>query len=422
MTKEDDFKLLKIQTCVLKVNIHCDGCKQKVKKHLQRIEGVYQVNIDAEQQKVTVSGTVDTATLIKKLVRAGKHAEVWSQKSNQKQNNNCIKDDKSNKSQKQGLVKGLEAFKNQQKFPAFSSDEDDDYLDDEEDDDGDDLGFLGPSQLGLLRQHIMDANKAKKGIGAIPPASNNGNEMKNLVNGNAGKKGNPNQNMGMKVNPGGIDQKTMAALQMKNAQLGGGNISAGEGQRGNDTSTVMNLAGFRGNDANVSNAAAAIAALGGNPNGLGLQVQSNNIGHQGPSAAAGFPTGGYPTGQYPSSMLMNMTAKNHPASMMMNMQNRNGMQQPQMMYHRSPYNPPNTGYCYNPDPQLSQPYADPQLSQPYADPQLAHPFADPQLAHPYADPQLAHPYAEQPNYNGDCSAAASTEMFSDESTSSCSIM
>ena len=28
-----------LQTCVLKVNIHCDGCKQKVKKLLQRIEG-----------------------------------------------------------------------------------------------------------------------------------------------------------------------------------------------------------------------------------------------------------------------------------------------------------------------------------------------------------------------------------------------
>lgn len=28
-----------LQTCVLKVNIHCDGCKHKVKKLLQRIEG-----------------------------------------------------------------------------------------------------------------------------------------------------------------------------------------------------------------------------------------------------------------------------------------------------------------------------------------------------------------------------------------------
>ena len=30
-----------LQTCVLKVNIHCDGCKQKVKKLLLRIEGAH---------------------------------------------------------------------------------------------------------------------------------------------------------------------------------------------------------------------------------------------------------------------------------------------------------------------------------------------------------------------------------------------
>ncbi|XP_011023098.1 PREDICTED: uncharacterized protein LOC105124691 [Populus euphratica] len=387
MTKEDDFKLLKIQTCVLKVNMHCDGCKQKVKKLLQRIEGVYQVNIDAEQHKVTISGTVDSATLIKKLVRAGKHAEVWFQKSNQtqKQKNNC---DGNIKSQKPGSVKGLEAFKNQPKFPAFCAEEDDDYLDDEEED-GDDLMFLGPNQLALLRQQAMHANNAKKGVGAIAATSNNGNKMNNLVNGNAGNKGNPNQNIGMKVNPGGgIDQKAMAALQMKNAQLGGRSISAGEFQRGNDMDAMINLPGFHGNGANVSNAAAAaaIAALGGNPNGLGgLQVQSNNN--------AGFPTGGYATGQYPSSM--NMNGHNNPtaAALMMNMQHRNVSQPPpQMMYHRSPYNPPTTGYYYNYSP------------APYPCP------------YPYPDP-----YTEQPNYNGDHSAA-STEMLSDENTSSCSIM
>jgi hypothetical protein len=326
--------------------------------------------------------------LIKKLVRAGKHAEVWFQKSNQnqKQKNNCIKDDGNIKGQKPGLVKGLEAFKNQPKFPAFCAEEDDDYLDDE-DEDGDDLRFLGPNQLGLLRQQAMDASNAKKGIGAIAATSNNGNKMNNLVNGNAGNKGNPNQNIGMKVNPGGgIDQKAMAALQMKNAHLGGRSISAGEFHRGNDMNAMINLPGFHGNGANVSNAAAAIAALGGNPNGLGgLQVQSNNN--------AGFPTGGYATGQYPSSMLMNMNGHNHPtaAALMMNMQNRNVSQPPpQMMYHRSPYNPPTTGYYYNYSP---APY-------PY----------------PYPDP-----YTEQPNYNGDHSAA-STEMLSDENTSSCSIM
>ncbi|KAK9160861.1 hypothetical protein Syun_007202 [Stephania yunnanensis] len=60
-----------VQSCVLKVNIHCDGCKQDVKKLLQRIEGVYTVNIDARSMKVSVSGSVDTNTLIKKLVKSG---------------------------------------------------------------------------------------------------------------------------------------------------------------------------------------------------------------------------------------------------------------------------------------------------------------------------------------------------------------
>ncbi|GKV42922.1 hypothetical protein SLEP1_g50277 [Rubroshorea leprosula] len=389
MTKEEDFKLLKLQTFVLKVSIHCDGCKQKVKKLLQRIEGVYQVNIDAEQQKVTVSGTVDSATLIKKLVRAGKHAELWSQKSNQNQNQsqkqkNCIKDDKNhnNRGQKQGVMKGLEAFKNQQKFPTFISEEDDDYLDDEEDDEEeDDFDMLNANELGqfgLLRQHILDAKRSAAMAGV---ASNNGKMNNNLGNGNAGKKVSPNQSVGMKVNPGVIDQKTMAALKMNNVHLGGGNINAAEGKMGNDVGSMMGLAGFHGNGINVPNA----AALGANPNGVGgYQVQSGN-GYQG-SSAAGIPSGGYATGHYPSSMLPNINGYNNPAaSMMMNMQNRHVLQQqPQMMYHRSALIPPSTGYYYN-----------------Y-----------------YNPPQFSYP--GQPNYNDEHSAA--THMFSDENTTGCSIM
>ncbi|XP_041009883.1 heavy metal-associated isoprenylated plant protein 37-like [Juglans microcarpa x Juglans regia] len=376
MTKEEDFKLLKIQTCVLKVNIHCDGCKHKVKKLLQRIEGVYLVNIDAEQQKVTVSGSVDASTLIKKLVRAGKHAELWSQKStqNQKQMNNCIKDAKNNKSQKPLLYKGLEAFKNPQKFPAFSSEEEDDYFDDEEEDEEEDeLRFIREkaNQLNLLRQRAIDANNAKKGVAAIGAASNNA-KMNNVGNTGNGKKANTEQNMGMRASPAGIDPKTLAALKMNSAHLGGGNVNAGEGRRVNDLNGMMGLAGFHGNGLNVASAGAA-AALGGNSNGLG--------GFQGSSA--GFPTGGYATGQYPSSMLMNMNGHNHPSPMMVNMQARNAMQQPQMMYHRSPYVPPTTGYYYNYSPSPN----------------------------PYS-------YTE-PNHTGRNSAAY---MFSDENTNSCSIM
>ncbi|XP_047953092.1 heavy metal-associated isoprenylated plant protein 36-like, partial [Salvia hispanica] len=68
---------LQYQTWVLKVSIHCQGCKRKVKKVLQSIEGVYTINIEAQQQKVTVTGNVDAQTLIKKLVKTGKHAELW---------------------------------------------------------------------------------------------------------------------------------------------------------------------------------------------------------------------------------------------------------------------------------------------------------------------------------------------------------
>ncbi|ESW26120.1 hypothetical protein PHAVU_003G092500 [Phaseolus vulgaris] len=74
MSKEE---FLKIQKCVLKVNIHCDGCRQKVKKILQKIDGVFTTQIDAEQGKVTVSGNVDPNLLIKKLAKSGKHAELW---------------------------------------------------------------------------------------------------------------------------------------------------------------------------------------------------------------------------------------------------------------------------------------------------------------------------------------------------------
>jgi len=135
---------------------------------------VYRVNIETEQQKVTVSGSVDAATLIKKLVKAGKHAELWSQKTNQnqKQKTNCIKDDKNNKGQKQGLIKGLEVFKNQQKFPVFSSEEDDDFFDDEEEDDEEEeLRFIRKRMM--LRQQAIDANNAKNA------ASNNG-KMNNV--------------------------------------------------------------------------------------------------------------------------------------------------------------------------------------------------------------------------------------------------
>ncbi|XP_054803523.1 heavy metal-associated isoprenylated plant protein 36-like isoform X2 [Prosopis cineraria] len=81
---EEQIKSLICKTHVLKVSIHCEGCKRKVKKILRSIDGVYNINIDLRKQRVEVTGNVDSKTLIKKLTKSGKHAELWPEKSNSK--------------------------------------------------------------------------------------------------------------------------------------------------------------------------------------------------------------------------------------------------------------------------------------------------------------------------------------------------
>lgn len=66
-----------VQTFVLRVSIHCHGCKKKVRKVLRNIEGVHDVKVDAAAHKVIVTGTVDAETLVKKLQKSGKQALPW---------------------------------------------------------------------------------------------------------------------------------------------------------------------------------------------------------------------------------------------------------------------------------------------------------------------------------------------------------
>nr|AAO22700.1 putative copper chaperone (CCH) protein [Arabidopsis thaliana] len=66
---------LPYKSCTLKVSIHCEGCKRKVKKILTSIEGVFKVDIDVKQHKVTVIGIISPEILLKKLNKAGKNAE-----------------------------------------------------------------------------------------------------------------------------------------------------------------------------------------------------------------------------------------------------------------------------------------------------------------------------------------------------------
>ncbi|PWA77777.1 heavy metal transport/detoxification superfamily protein [Artemisia annua] len=65
------------KTCVLRVSIHCEGCKRKVKKLLQSVPGVDDIEIERLRQRVVVTGDVSADTLLRKLVKAGKHAQLW---------------------------------------------------------------------------------------------------------------------------------------------------------------------------------------------------------------------------------------------------------------------------------------------------------------------------------------------------------
>jgi hypothetical protein len=58
--------------------------------------GVYTTTVDSQQHKVTVTGNVEADTLIKKLLRSGKHAELWPEKkkSGKQKNNEKPKDQK----------------------------------------------------------------------------------------------------------------------------------------------------------------------------------------------------------------------------------------------------------------------------------------------------------------------------------------
>ncbi|KAJ7234908.1 hypothetical protein O6H91_02G147800 [Diphasiastrum complanatum] len=61
----------------LRVPLHCDGCERKLRKSLSRMIGVESVDVDHEQQKVTVMGFIEREKVMKKVKRTLKLAEFW---------------------------------------------------------------------------------------------------------------------------------------------------------------------------------------------------------------------------------------------------------------------------------------------------------------------------------------------------------
>ncbi|KAK2659202.1 hypothetical protein Ddye_005735 [Dipteronia dyeriana] len=308
MNKQD---LMKLQSCVLRVNIDCDGCKSKVKKLLQKIDGVYTTAIDVEQGKVTVTGNVDPAILIRKLEKSGKRAELWGHpQKNNHQNlvNNNITQFKNmsidiNKSHKVGnnnqpksvkvggggqqqqqpqlVVQQLKGSKDMKmphkdeksvKFnlPEDDDDDDDDDFEDEDgefdDDDFDDDGHGHGHHLPKPNKGMMmngpDMN-VKKGGGGM---KGGGIDITTLMlggkdgkGGNGGKKGISKED----VNKGGKKDKTSGKSsggffgfgkkrggesKISKKSSGGGLLGFGKKSRDEEDFTRKNDSGAGGNN------------------------------------------------------------------------------------------------------------------------------------------------------------------------------
>ncbi|GFP78784.1 heavy metal-associated isoprenylated plant protein 26 [Phtheirospermum japonicum] len=61
----------------MRVHMDCAGCESKIKKSLQKVKGVDEVDIDMRLQKVTVTGWADQKKVLKTVRKTGRRAELW---------------------------------------------------------------------------------------------------------------------------------------------------------------------------------------------------------------------------------------------------------------------------------------------------------------------------------------------------------
>ncbi|KAG8082570.1 hypothetical protein GUJ93_ZPchr0014g46660 [Zizania palustris] len=61
----------------LKVYMHCDACERSVRRTVKNIDGVEKVELDREENKVTVTGDFEPEKVLKKIKKkTGKKAEI----------------------------------------------------------------------------------------------------------------------------------------------------------------------------------------------------------------------------------------------------------------------------------------------------------------------------------------------------------
>ncbi|KAK7264203.1 hypothetical protein RJT34_31808 [Clitoria ternatea] len=71
-------KRKQFQTVEVRVKMDCEGCERKVKKSVEGMKGVTQVEVERKANKVTVSGYVEPSKVVARIGhRTGKRAELW---------------------------------------------------------------------------------------------------------------------------------------------------------------------------------------------------------------------------------------------------------------------------------------------------------------------------------------------------------
>ncbi|XP_030467059.1 heavy metal-associated isoprenylated plant protein 32-like [Syzygium oleosum] len=377
----------RLQTCVLRVNIHCDGCRKKVKKLVQKINGVQNISIDAELGKVTVMGYIDPRTVIKKLIKSGKHAEIWraQEKSfhNQNQLNHQFKNMQIQFSNSNGgerdkyFQKGggngfghiqpkgskdmMQMVPKAKKSVTFDLDEDDeDYVSDDSlyDSDDDlelDLGSRTPRKPspmgvagaygqtgtkgmkkakkgGIFRIPMLGKGQGKKNEGKYGKGGKNdkcgGKNSKNSFNGGYPKQSGPkngaiNRNYG---NGGGGGKKMNSGFDIDFTNPGKGRGGAGRGGGGSGYGAPVPQIGNypMGHQGQMGN----FPAVGGLPAPMAM-----NGGGYGPMAGPG---NAY-NQQHPMAMMMMMNQQSaHGNEMLRPMPMMYGRPHPMMNYHQQP--------------------------------------------------------------------------------------
>ncbi|XP_004487068.1 heavy metal-associated isoprenylated plant protein 3 isoform X2 [Cicer arietinum] len=83
-------------TAVLKMELHCQGCIERIRKTVSKAKGVYHVEIDKEKETVTVKGTMDVkalaGSLTERLKRKVEVVPTKKEKGNEKDGDKKEKD------------------------------------------------------------------------------------------------------------------------------------------------------------------------------------------------------------------------------------------------------------------------------------------------------------------------------------------